>query len=102
MAIRAVVFDIGGVLEYNPRTGWGAKWEQKLNLKPGELPETLVHLWQAGRIGTKTLVKIKKHVRELLSFDQPQLDDFMAEVWRKYVGPLNPKMPRFSAVLHNH
>jgi hypothetical protein len=35
MAIRAVVFDIGGVLEITPRTGWDEKWEARLHLKPG-------------------------------------------------------------------
>ena len=30
--IRAVVFDIGGVLEINPDTGWQSKWEQRLHL----------------------------------------------------------------------
>ena len=38
MAIRAVVFDIGGVLEITPRTGWEEKWEARLHVKPGELP----------------------------------------------------------------
>lgn len=33
MTIRAVVFDIGGVLEITPRTGWVEKWEA---LSPSE------------------------------------------------------------------
>jgi hypothetical protein len=35
MAIRAIVFDIGGVLEIMPRTGWVEKWEARLHLNPG-------------------------------------------------------------------
>ncbi len=39
MAIRAVVFDLGGVLETEVGTDMYAKWEGRLNLKPGELRE---------------------------------------------------------------
>ncbi len=31
MTIRAVVFDIGGVLEITPDTGWQVKWEERLH-----------------------------------------------------------------------
>ncbi len=48
MAIRAVVFDIGGVLEITPRTGWVEKWEARLHLKPAELDERLMDVWRAG------------------------------------------------------
>ncbi len=33
MTIRAVVFDIGGVLEITPYTGWVEKWEACLHLR---------------------------------------------------------------------
>jgi FMN phosphatase YigB (HAD superfamily) len=41
MTIRAIVFDIGGVLEFTPDLGLDTKWDQKLNLKSGELNERL-------------------------------------------------------------
>lgn len=41
MVIRAVVFDLGGVLEKEIDTGKDAKWETRLNLKPGEYRERL-------------------------------------------------------------
>ncbi|HJT56276.1 MAG TPA: hypothetical protein VJ761_07275 [Ktedonobacteraceae bacterium] len=41
MPIRAVVFDIGGVLEITPPTGWAQKWEAYLHLQAGELDERL-------------------------------------------------------------
>jgi beta-phosphoglucomutase-like phosphatase (HAD superfamily) len=37
MAVQAVVFDIGGVLEITPPTGMTGKWEHVLGLGPGEL-----------------------------------------------------------------
>jgi len=48
MIIRAVVFDIGGVLEIIPPTGWVEKWEARLHLNPGELDERLMDVWRAG------------------------------------------------------
>jgi hypothetical protein len=48
MTIRAVVFDIGGVLEITPDTGMTEKWEARLHLKPGELNEQLMDVWKEG------------------------------------------------------
>jgi hypothetical protein len=35
MPVRAVVFDIGGVLEDAPPTGVADRWEATLGLRPG-------------------------------------------------------------------
>ncbi len=35
MAIRAVLFDLGGVLENEIETGMDAKWEARLGLRSG-------------------------------------------------------------------
>ncbi|MEM7736634.1 MAG: hypothetical protein AAF267_12675 [Deinococcota bacterium] len=37
MTIKAIVFDIGGVLEITPPTGWQQKWEALLELSTGGL-----------------------------------------------------------------
>ena len=50
MAIRAVVFDIGGVLEITPRTGWNGRWEADLHLAPGEIESRLADAWRGGSI----------------------------------------------------
>ena len=47
MAIRAVVFDIGGVLEITPSTAWDARCEARLSLQPGELDQRLGDVWRA-------------------------------------------------------
>jgi hypothetical protein len=51
MPVRAVVFDIGGVLEDAPPTGVAERWEAALGLRPGELNERLGRVWEAGAIG---------------------------------------------------
>ena len=62
MAIRAVVFDIGGVLEITPQTGWVEKWEVHLHLKPGELDERLMEVWKDGSIGTMSEEEVEQSI----------------------------------------
>ena len=52
MPIRAVVFDIGGVLEVNPRTGWPARWAQRLGLDAAAFVTRLDDIWGPGATGT--------------------------------------------------
>ena len=42
MTIRAIVFDLGGVLETEIDTDTHARWEKRLDLRPGELRERYV------------------------------------------------------------
>ena len=51
MAIRAVVFDIGGVLEITPDLGITRQWETRLGLAAGELDERMHDAWRGGKIG---------------------------------------------------
>jgi hypothetical protein len=55
MVIRAVVFDIGGVLEITPDLGVHRRWETRLGLPDGEILERMRDVWQGGSIGTITL-----------------------------------------------
>ena len=41
MAIEAVLFDIGGVLERTPRTGWEQRWATELGLSIEEFDRRL-------------------------------------------------------------
>jgi hypothetical protein len=45
MTIRAVVFDIGGVLEINRDLGVTGMRSSRLGLGPGELNECMAHVW---------------------------------------------------------
>ena len=55
MTIRAVVFDIGGVLEITPDLGVTQHWEKRLGLTAGELDQRMHEAWVGGSIGTITL-----------------------------------------------
>lgn len=99
MAIRVVVFDIGGVLEITPRTGWDEKWEVRLNLKPGELSERLRTVWRAGSVGTMSEEEVEKSTGEILGLDQQQLAAFMSDLWEEYLGELNVELAAYFASL---
>ena len=79
MTIRAVVFDIGGVLEITPQTGWVEKWEARLHLKAGELHERLMDVWRNGSIGTISEEEVEKGVKDILGIGQEQVEALMAD-----------------------
>jgi epoxide hydrolase-like predicted phosphatase len=92
MAIRAVVFDIGGVLEVTPDLGITQEWEARLGLPAGGLDERMRDAWVGGSIGTITEHDVHQAVSERLGLDEPQLEAFMAELWREYLGTANTEL----------
>ncbi len=95
MAIRAVVFDIGGVLEITPKTGWGAKWEAYLHLKPGQLDERLMSVWKDGSSGKLSEQEVEKSIGDILGLDRAQVDVFMNDLWQEYLGELNVELAAY-------
>jgi epoxide hydrolase-like predicted phosphatase len=91
-AVRAVVFDIGGVLEVTPPLGVGEHWEARLGLRPGGLRERLREVRAAGEVGTISEQQARRRTGELLGLDDVQVDAFMADVWREYLGTLNAEL----------
>jgi epoxide hydrolase-like predicted phosphatase len=96
MAIRAVVFDIGGVLEITPDLGVYRRWEARLGLPAGGLGERTADVWQAGSIGTLTLDGVHRAIRERLGLDERQLAAFMADVWQEYLGTANTELIEYA------
>ncbi len=92
MAIKAIAFDIGGVLEITPDLGLGKKWEQKLNLKPGELDQRLHDVWAGGSVGTITIEQVHAQIGASMGWDEAQVDEFMDDVWKEYLGTLNVEL----------
>jgi len=92
VVIRAVVFDIGGVLEITPDLGVDRRWEARLGLPAGEIGERLADVWTGGGIGTITLDDVHLALRDRLGLDEQQLTEFMADTWREYVGSANTEL----------
>lgn len=99
MAIRAVVFDIGGVLEITPDTGMMEKWEQRLHLKPGELDERMASVWRAGSLGACSEEDVQQSLKELIGMDQGQVDAFWHDLWEEYLGTLNIELAAYFSSL---
>lgn len=99
MTVRAVVFDIGGVLEITPLTGWEARWEERLGLAPGEINERLRSVWRAGSIGTISEEEVERSVGEVLRLEREQMDAFMSDLWDEYLGTLNEELAAYFARL---
>lgn len=99
MRIRAVVFDIGGVLERTPRTGWDDRWAARLGLELGELRERLRDVWSGGSLGTLSEAQVHQRTGEILGLDAAQVDAFMADLWAEYLGELNSELAAYFASL---
>src|SRR2546429_390680 len=99
MTIRAAVFDIGGVLEVTPPTGWVEKWEARLHLNPGELDERLMDVWRTGSLGTISQEEVEKRIGEIMGMDQGQVAALMADLWEEYLGELNVELAAYFASL---
>jgi len=99
MVFRAVVLDIGGVLEFTPPLGTAGKWEDRLGLAPGGLADRLGGLFAAGNVGAVTEAEIHRGVGKLLAIDKPAVDAFMAGLWAEYLGSLNAELTAYFAGL---
>ncbi|HYF64597.1 MAG TPA: HAD family phosphatase [Herpetosiphonaceae bacterium] len=99
MAIRAVVFDIGGVLEITPKTGWERPWEERLGLAPGGLDERLMDVWLAGSAGTIDEPEVERRIAAILGLDQAALGAFMDDLWTEYLGAPNAELTAYFAGL---
>ncbi len=99
VAIRAVVFDIGGVLVIAPDLGAGRRWEDRLGWPAGELEQRMRAVWRGGSIGAITLDDVHQAIRERLGLDEQQLAEFMADLWHEYLGTANTEIIEFARQL---
>jgi epoxide hydrolase-like predicted phosphatase len=97
--IRAVVFDIGGVLEVTPRLGVTQVWEGRLGLEAGEVTERMFDIFRAGSIGTVTEDEVHQALKDRLGLDDRQLTAFMDDVWREYLGTANTELIEYARQL---
>jgi epoxide hydrolase-like predicted phosphatase len=96
MVIRAVVFDIGGVLEITPDLGVDRRWETRLGLPAEEIGARLRDVWEGGSVGTITLDDVYEALKDRLGLDDEKLAQFMADVWREYVGTANTELIEYA------
>ncbi|MFC9394211.1 HAD family hydrolase [Streptomyces sp. NPDC057027] len=87
-----VIFDIGGVLEFTPETGWVERWEERLALPHGTVSERMRDVWAAGSVGTIGEHDVHAEVASRLGLDGPHVEAFMADLWAEYLGSPNNEL----------
>jgi epoxide hydrolase-like predicted phosphatase len=95
VTVRAVLFDIGGVLEITPPTGWPGRWEARLGLRPGELRELGGEVWEAGAVGAISEAEVHRRLAELLGVDDAVVRALLDDLWAEYLGTLNVELVEY-------
>jgi epoxide hydrolase-like predicted phosphatase len=96
MGIRAVVFDVGGVLEITGEMTFAGRWERKLGLPAGSVGQPLEDVWAAGAIGTITEDAVHRTIGERLGIAPEKVDAMMADMWVEYLGVANTELIEFA------
>ena len=99
MPIQAVVFDIGGVLEFTEPGHLARIWEPRLGLGPDEMNSRLAEVAAAGAVGTISEQQAGQRIAEILGLDAGQLRAFLADLWTEYLGTLNTDLAAYFASL---
>lgn len=102
MRIRAVLFDVGNVLEQvEPVESWLATWQQRLNLTQEEFLDRWDLVDPRGFMGTGHMLEAeyRRRVQEALVLSADLTDAFMAEMWDWYCGRLDVEMVDFARSL---
>lgn len=99
MTIRAVVFDIGGVLAITPDSGIFERWGDRLHLKTGEFSDQLERAWHGGDINERSEEDLRQSLIEVVGLDQTQADEFIGDFWEWYLGTPNVALIAYFASL---
>jgi|1186.fasta_scaffold01512_6 epoxide hydrolase-like predicted phosphatase len=87
--IRAVVLDIGSVLEIIDDLVFPAPFEQRHGLVPGSVHAGAASLPGNAGTGELTEPEIRAHWQQHLRLRDAEVDELMADYWRWYVGSLD-------------
>ena len=55
--------------------------------------------WQGGSIGAITLDDVRQAIRDRLGLDEQQLTEYMADLWREYLGTANTELIEYARQL---
>jgi epoxide hydrolase-like predicted phosphatase len=100
MPIRAVMFDIGGILEVIPEGGdpttrfpaLDEEWNTRLGLPPGHLTRCFGAVAADGAFGRCTYEEWCARFRASTGMSQADFDEYMAAFWDIYMGNPNEEL----------
>lgn len=101
MTIKAIIFDIGGVIEYTPYTGWKEKWEGRIGTETGEIGRKLREMGLDGGLGTCTEEEWLAGLRQITGMSAQQTAVFMQDLWEDYLGTLNVELVEYIKTLRS-
>jgi epoxide hydrolase-like predicted phosphatase len=83
MTIRAVIFDIGGVLIQEMDLDLGGEWDAHLELKPGELTQRFVDsgVPQLALVGKISRQEAWKRIGAFMNFTEGQTREYENKLW---------------------
>jgi epoxide hydrolase-like predicted phosphatase len=90
--IRAVVLDIGSVLEVIDDTVFPAPFEHRHGLPAGAVHDGAATFPGDGGVGELSEAQVRAHWRQHLGLTDAQVDELMADYWRWYVGTLDQEL----------
>lgn len=99
MVIRAVVFDVGGVLATAGPMDFARRWEAELGLAGGRLGAAMTDVWAAGEIGRVTEDDVQRALRDRLGLTAEQAGAVLADMWRQYLGVANTELIEYARSL---
>lgn len=97
--MKAVLLDIGGVLELTPERHWVTKWESRLGLRPGGLADVVSPIWRPGRTGKASLAEIERATATALQLRADDASELWDDMWQWYLGVLNHELVQYLATL---
>jgi len=102
MLVRAVIFDIGGVLEkVGPPLSWLGPWLEELSLTADDLGKAIERAAPAGQIETGALTEpqYRSQIAAALGLTPGQEGRFFTGMWDWYCGELDTELAAFAASL---
>jgi putative hydrolase of the HAD superfamily len=87
--IRAVVLDIGSVLEVIDDAVFPAPFERRHGLEPGAVHAAAATLPGDAVLGGVSEAEVRAHWQRRLALSDEQTDELVADFWRWYVGELD-------------
>jgi epoxide hydrolase-like predicted phosphatase len=99
VTVRAVLFDIGGVLEMTPRSDWRDGWAARLGVTPSAFEEQVGAIWEPGSVGAASLQELERLTADAFGLGDADVSALMDDAWAEYVGTLNQELARYFASL---